>query len=217
MTNDIDDLPILIPDLSSELLAQFREYYELISFYNTKLNLVSKSTVSHAADIHFADCYMGLRIIDTHTKIENRFYDFGSGNGFPGIIAAMMFPKAHAVLVERDQRKAEFLKSAANLLKLTNVEVYADSLAALPENSAQLAISRAMAPLPKFLLETRQVMALSAKAFIFKGGYWTTEFGACPPQILDYWNVDLVGSYTLPKEAKERFIVLCERADNTHS
>lgn len=216
MSNDIEELPIYMPALSSELLAKFKEYYELIAHYNTKLNLVSKSTIARAGAVHFTDIYLGLKVIEKHTKIENKFYDFGSGNGFPGIIAAMMYPSSHAVLVERDLRKAEFLKSAANLLHLGNVEVFDGAIANLPAESCNLAISRAMAPLPKFLLETRNVMALGGKAYIYKGGYWTTEFGACPPQILDHWDVNLIDSYSTPKEDKERYILLCERTDNSN-
>lgn len=214
MSNDIEDLKKYIPDLSSEIEGKFKEYFELVSHYNTKLNLISKSTVARAGTVHFADCYMGLKMIEKNTPIPNLVHDFGSGNGFPGIIGAMMYPKTHFVLVERDLRKAEFLKSASNLLQLLNVEVQDVALSSLPHESCQFAISRAMAPLPKFLLETRTVMALGGKAFVFKGSYWTTEFGACPPQILDYWSVHLVNSYILPVENKERAIILCERVDH---
>ncbi len=42
-----------------------------------------------------------------------RVMDVGSGNGFPGVVAAALWPQAQVLLVERRERKAEALAAAA--------------------------------------------------------------------------------------------------------
>lgn len=52
-----------------------------------------------------------------------RFLDLGSGAGIPGIVLAIFFKNFSGVLVESNQKKADFLKTAMNELKLINLEV----------------------------------------------------------------------------------------------
>ncbi len=209
--NDIDDLEDLIPGISSNLAKQFREFFEMISRYNLKLNLVAKSTISRAVVKHFSDSFQGLSLIEPEFQKGHPIFDFGSGNGFPGIVAAMMFPSEKVILVEKDIRKAEFLKIAADDLKLKNVQVHSGNLQDLAENSVVNAVSRAMSPLPRFLLEARPVLAEGGKVFLFKSDHWTTEFGQVPAQVFEFWEVDLLNAYELPKADGKRFIVRCLR------
>lgn len=211
MTNDIEELEDLIPDISLELKEQFIEFFELIEQYNTRINLVAKSTIPKAGLKHFSDSYMALKIIEDSLVKGSPIFDFGAGNGFPGIIAAMMFPDESVILVERDQRKAEFLKMAASKLGLDRVEVHPGNVSDLADGSCVNVISRAMAPLPKFLLLTRAVMAEGGKAFLFKGDHWSTEFSQVEAQVFDYWEVELKDAYELPKNDGTRFVVQCTK------
>lgn len=52
-----------------------------------------------------------------------RFIDLGSGAGIPGIVLAIYFKNFSGVLIESNQKKAGFLKSAINELELTGLEV----------------------------------------------------------------------------------------------
>ena len=49
--------------------------------------------------------------------------DIGSGAGLPGILLALAFPEQRVTLVERRQRRANFLRIVVSRLGLTNVEV----------------------------------------------------------------------------------------------
>jgi 16S rRNA G527 N7-methylase RsmG len=124
-------------------------------------------------------------------------------------VAGIRYPDWHVILVERDLRKAEFLKVAVNELKLSNVEVYAGPVKDLQPESCFNVISRAMAPLPKFLLEARPVMGVGGKAFLFKGDHWSSEFTAIPAQLFEHFEVDLLGTYELPENSGNRYIVQC--------
>lgn len=209
MSNDIDNLREFIEDISPEVEEHFTSYFEILEQFNKKINLVSPSSLENAGKKHFADSYHGLRIFEQEIETGNIVYDFGSGNGFPGIVLAIMRPDLKLVLVERDNRKCEFLKFVAQELKLENINVYTGNASHLKPGVANYAISRAMAPMPKMLLEVREAMAQNSHLYLFKGDHWTTEFGQCPPQIFDMWEVDLKGSYKLPELDIERFVVDC--------
>lgn len=209
--NDINNIEEIIPGISSSLKMSFEKFFSILELYNSKINLISKSTVSFAGVKHFADSYFGLKAIEDELDFDQPIFDFGSGNGFPGIIAGMMFSDAHIILVERDQRKAEFLKNASDQLGLSNIEVHSGSVSELADGSCKTIISRAMAPLPKFLLESRMVAPKGGVAYLFKGEHWSTEFSTIPAQLFNFWDVDLFASYQLPNDEGQRYIVKAER------
>lgn len=209
--NDISNLEEIIPELNPDLRELFERFFQLIEQYSDKINLISKSTISRAGVKHFSDSYQGLLSVKDEFKKEHPVFDFGAGNGFPGLIAAMMFPAQTLILVERDQRKAEFLRIATDRMGLKNVEVYGGNVSDLADGSCHNVISRAMAPLPKFLLETRSVMASGGSAFLFKSDHWSTEFSTVPPQVFEFWDVQLHHSYELPNNDAERFIIKCTK------
>lgn len=211
MTNDIEQLEDIIPNYSSEVYDQFRAYFSLIEQFNLRINLIAKGTVHRAVTKHFADSCLGLEIIRKQLIEGQPIFDFGSGNGFPGIIAGILFPDYPVVLVERDTRKAEFLKTASHKLNLRNMEVFSGSTTNIAEGRCHNVISRAMAPLPKFLLENRPILGKGGSAFLFKGDHWSTEFSTVPPQVFEFWDVELLDAYDLSINDGRRFIIQCRR------
>ncbi len=209
--SDNSSLESLMPELSSDLIGTFNEFLELIKRYNTKINLVAKSTIAKAGSKHFTDSVRGVESVKDQFIKEKPVLDFGAGNGFPGIIAALLLPDTPLILVERDLRKAEFLKLAIDHLKIKNAQVHSGSVAELENGSCFNVISRAMAPIPKFLLEARHVMASGGSVFLFKGEHWSTEYSAMPAQLFDFWDVDLFSQYELPENEGFRYIVRCTR------
>ncbi len=209
--SDINNLKTFIPDISTQLESQFLSYFSILNKYNATLNLIARSTIDSAGEKHFADSYWGLKSFIHLFSGDEKIYDFGSGNGFPGIIAALIAPTKEFVLVERDQRKAEFLKTAIDLLKLSNVKVFAGNSTDIPVAECFLGMSRAMAPLPRFLLETRSAVKPGGKVYIFKSDQWTREMGACPAQIFEHWDIDFHASYKIASTNKEQTIICCQR------
>ena len=160
------------------------------------MNLFSKNTV---IEKHFADSYLGLEIIFKIKPFEETqsVYDFGSGNGFPGLVAAIMRPESEFVLVERNQKKVLFLKSVLSELDMKNVRVFRGQARCLAGGSVQYGMSRAMAPLPRFLIETKNITTVGGQIFLFKGKNWKEEARSCSSKILKFWQIREMGSYVL--------------------
>ncbi len=101
-----------------------KEYYlsyaDLLKFWNTKINLISRKSITELFERHFLD---SVFISDISYKyLEDRpVYDIGSGAGFPGIIFAIRYPEINITLYERTKKKKNFLSNVIHELKLRNV------------------------------------------------------------------------------------------------
>ena len=196
---------------SSEKKLLLEEFLLLLKSYGEKINLFSNKT---SVEKHLKDCLLGLEIILNQMPFEDFFknkkkviYDFGSGNGFPGVVAGILRPENKFVLVERNQKKAQFLKKVVEKLEIGNLEVFCGQARSLGPSSVHWGMSRAMAPFPRFLNEIKKVTAQDGQIFLFKGKNWQKEITACSPKTLKFWEIKKVDTYTF--EDKKFFIISC--------
>jgi SAM-dependent methyltransferase len=55
--------------------------------------------------------------------VAPRLLDLGSGGGLPGLVIAALWPSAHVVLLDANERRTAFLDEAAGRLQFGNLEV----------------------------------------------------------------------------------------------
>lgn len=102
-------------NLDESLVDKLCEYSSLIYKYNRAVRLTSFGILDEWIVSHFEDCLRGSRII---LKLNpGIIVDCGSGNGLPGIVLGIL-SNIPLILIERDQRKGEFLRRALKTLKL---------------------------------------------------------------------------------------------------
>ena len=85
---------------------------------------VSASSVRRGGDVHIADSLSGLEI--EPLAAASRVADLGSGAGLPGLVLAACRPDARFDLIESLGRKCEFLREAAERMRLANTTVVCD-------------------------------------------------------------------------------------------
>jgi 16S rRNA (guanine527-N7)-methyltransferase len=207
MQTDIDKLDEYLSFLPAEQRSDLKKYYESLIYFNAKMNLVSKSTLPIAAKQHFFDCVKGLDLCNSHAQFSGTVYDFGSGNGFPGLILAVLRRDVGLCLVERDVRKVEFLKHVAAELKLTNVTVFPKSYSTLDSQMVSQGITRALGSVASLLIQMHSLFSSGGVFFHFKSENWSTEIANCPTQVFSSWDIQTIGQYTLPETTTERFII----------
>jgi 16S rRNA (guanine527-N7)-methyltransferase len=194
-----------IPKL--ERLAGFRK--EILRFSGA-INLVSARTLLTIDSTHFADCILGGNIIFAATQCDT-IYDFGSGNGFPGVVMAIVEPEREFVLVDSDERKIEFLKHVVNHLELKNVKILGTTIQSLKPASVLCAVSRGFATIPRSLIAVNRIFAIGGSYFHFKGEEWPTEVGDMPTQLFSHWEPHLVDNYVIVEEKRTLSIVETRR------
>jgi len=190
-------IPQWFPDLPQEAQANFKKYHEELIRFNKTVNLIGVKTIPVADALHFADSILAWRIIKKDLK-ASEVYDFGSGNGFPGLVMAILAPEVKFHLVDVDQRKAEFLKHMISQLGLKNADVLIRQIETLPDHSIQAATCRGFAPLAKAIIAGRKLFPKDASFYHLKGEEWATEIADIPAQVCSYWQPELLGEYRLP-------------------
>ena len=186
------------PDLTKETIQQLKTYHDELIKFNRTVSLISAKTIAMADVIHFADSILACRIISkAHAKMD-KIYDFGSGNGFPGLVYAILFPQTQVVLVDSDQRKCDFLKHVVSALKLSNATVLNQTIESLPEGSVRFAMARGFASISKAILVTRKIFPKGGIFFHLKSEEWGMEVSEIPTQLCSVWTPSLAGEYKLP-------------------
>tara|TARA_B110001454_G_scaffold219198_1_gene251527 strand:+ start:100304 stop:100969 length:666 start_codon:yes stop_codon:yes gene_type:complete len=186
------------PDLTEKSITTLQSYFALVVKHNKTLSLVSPKTVPVADALHFADCILGSQIVLEDSPGIKEIYDFGSGNGFPGIVFGILHPEIKVVLIESDLRKVEFLKHVVTSLSIGNVSVLHASIESLPADSVKFAIVRGFGNISKTILLARKIMPKGGVLYHMKGEQWGLEITEIPTQLCSIFFPALVREYVLP-------------------
>lgn len=156
---------------TSELLMQFSA---LVEKWTARINLISKASVDEIWERHIAD---SVQLFDLAPRF-NHWVDLGSGGGFPGIVIAILAkdqqPEAAITLVESDQRKATFLRTAIRELSLS-AKVVANRIEDVPTLGADVLSARALADITTLLGYADLHLIPSGTAVFPKGKSWRKE------------------------------------------
>lgn len=147
-----------------EAVERLRAYVDLLSKWQSRINLVAPATLDDAWRRHILDSGQLLPLMDGR---PGPVLDLGSGAGFPGLVLAIL-GRDDVVLVESDGRKAAFLREAARVTG-TKVVVEACRIEALRPIRAGIVTSRALAPLSDLLHYARRFADESTLYLFLKG------------------------------------------------
>ena len=175
-----------LDNVSRETLAQLRAFEALVLKWTKKINLVSARDASQIWDRHIVD---SVQVFNA-APIEGDWLDIGSGGGFPGIVAAILAlghrPERKFTLVDSDQRKCAFLRTAVRELKL-NAVVIADRVDQLAPFGASVLSARALGDLTSLLHHAERHVASDGIALFPKGENWRKE----DEEARKHWSYDL--------------------------
>lgn len=163
-----------LSDVSRETTEQLRLLVALLAKWNPAINLVSRATVQAAWDRHIVDSAQIYRF----GRAEGHWVDLGSGGGFPGlVIACLSQGQGHPLrvtLVESDQRKATFLRTASAQLGLETT-VISERIEKVPPLQADTLSARALAPLSVLLGFADRHLGQNGLCLFPKGASWRQE------------------------------------------
>jgi 16S rRNA (guanine527-N7)-methyltransferase len=163
-----------VTDVSRETLARLAVYHDLLSRWQTRINLVGKSTLKEAWRRHFLDCAQLAPLVSPGIRTIT---DLGSGAGFPGLVLSIMLG-IETSLVEADERKCAFLREVARLTDAP-VVIRAGRIEAQAPWASDLVVSRALAPISDLLRYAWPFLSLSDSPFraclLLKGENFESE------------------------------------------
>ncbi|MDD4615147.1 MAG: 16S rRNA (guanine(527)-N(7))-methyltransferase RsmG [Caldisericia bacterium] len=112
-------------NLSGEQKEKLLQFLLLVQNVNPHINLVSNESDEELIYSQLQDC-MQLFHFSWIPNADKTWIDVGSGGGFPGIIAAILYPCLKIILVESIRKKYSFLLYASIEAKLNNVHIFHD-------------------------------------------------------------------------------------------
>lgn len=134
------------------VLPVARAYADLLVGAGVERGLIGPGEAARIWPRHLLNCAVVAELVPASCRLA----DLGSGAGLPGLVLAMMRPRADVILVEPTARRTAFLLECVSELGLGNVEVKrgrAEEYAGQIE--ADVVIARAVA-------ELRQLAGLAA-------------------------------------------------------
>lgn len=135
------------PNLTEKQVAQFSQLFELYSYWNAQINVISRKDIEELYERHVLHS-LGIAKVCTF-KAGESVLDVGTGGGFPGIPLAILFPETQFHLVDSIGKKIKVVKEVASALGLENLQ--ADHLRVEQIKSKfNFVISRAVTRLGEF-------------------------------------------------------------------
>lgn len=100
-------------------LWQAEAYARLLAGPGVERGLIGPSETARIWDRHLLNCAVVAELVPTPCAL----LDLGSGAGLPGIVLAMLLPRADVILLEPMARRTVFLEECVRELGLTNARV----------------------------------------------------------------------------------------------
>ena len=161
-------------NVSRETLDKLKAFVALVEKWTAKINLISKASIPHIWNRHIVD---SAQLFELAPK-QGHWVDIGSGGGFPGVVLAILASENRGplqfTLVESDQRKCAFLRTASRELDL-GIIVRSERIESIEPLKADILTARALADLSDLLGFAERHLLPTGLALFPKGAQWKKE------------------------------------------
>lgn len=146
----VGDLQELGLSLTKEHWNRIETYVETLLKWQQRINLTAVRDRRELLRLHFFESFWAA---NQFLEPSSALVDIGSGGGFPGMAIKLFRPELKITLVEKNLKKATFLRTLGKVLKL-DVAIVAGPAESFPDwKAADYATCRALRP-SKELLQT---------------------------------------------------------------
>lgn len=168
----MDIIERYFPNLPAEQISKLLLYFQLITEWNTKINLISRKDIGNFIYRHIIPCLCINRII-TFEK-GNFVIDVGTGGGLPGIPLAITNPDVRFQLVDSVGKKIFAVNDMLFQLELNNVSTQNVRVEQINEKFDYI-VARAVTDLPDFLKNVKHLRKKTTHILYLKGGDFLNE------------------------------------------
>lgn len=152
-------------------LAQLETYHRLLVDWNTRMDLTAVLEEEEMIDRHYADS--ATLLTGDFIPQGARAIDVGTGAGFPGVPLAILRPDVEVTLLDALGKRCTFLEAVVKALSLRCRVMHGRAEDAgrdvAMREGFDVALSRAVAPLPVLLEYTLPLVRVGGAAVAMKG------------------------------------------------
>ena len=167
--------PFLAQPLSDMQLESISIYIDILQKWNQRINLTAVRDPQGMVTRHFGESLLAAQHLfprgssTNKAEAQARVADLGSGAGFPGFPLKIWTPAIHLTLIESNQKKATFLREAARVLKMNDVEVFSGRAEEFHPKTADLVTMRAVERFESVLPTAARLLARSGRMALLIG------------------------------------------------
>ena len=114
------DLKEMGVSLTDKQIEQFLIYYELLTEWNSFMNLTAITEYEDVLKKHFVDSVSLIQAVDVRKELT--LIDVGTGAGFPGLALKIAYPELKVTLLDSLQKRIQFLDAVIEKLGLEGIE-----------------------------------------------------------------------------------------------
>lgn len=164
--------------LDEKQISQFMRYYEILTQWNSFMNLTGITEFEEVVQKHFVDSLSLCKAVDIEKA--DTLIDIGTGAGFPGIPLKIAYPHLKITLLDSLQKRIKFLDEVILHLGLENIETIhgrAEDYAkpSMKRESYDLCVSRAVANLASLSEYCLPYVKIGGYFIPYKSGKVDTE------------------------------------------
>lgn len=190
-------------DLPAAARRQLLDYLALLARWNRSINLTAVRDPHEMLVRHLLDSLAVLPLLH-----GTRIADLGAGPGLPGIPLAIARPDLDVTLVDSNGKMSRFQREAVRQLGLAArchpVQARVEAYDPDPERRFDTVLSRAYAPLDRFVASSRHLLAAGGRWLALKGQRPDAELAALPSDV----RVEAVRPLAVPGLAGQRHAIM---------
>lgn len=206
--------------LSKEQIFQFERYYNEMTYWNQKVNLISRKDEENFLEKHILHSLTLLKYYEIPHKA--RMLDVGTGGGLPGIPLTIARPDVYTTLIDSIGKKMKITEMFAKHTGIKSMKTVTGRVEELIRNrqyahSFDLVVSRGVAKISEIAQWVYRLMKPEGVIALFKGGDLSEEietakqlFNNMDVMVID---IDILGAPWF-KEDEKKLVICRSKSDS---